>query len=132
MLVLGYFHCPNLCGVVQADLMDALQLSGLTTPDDYRLIVLSVDPAETSADAAAAKAADLSQFPVRGAERGWHFLTGAAPAIARVADAVGFRDGLPETRQFIHPAGVVFVTAAGTVSDYLLGVGLSQSEVRRR
>ena len=25
ILVLGYFHCPNLCGVVRADLFDALR-----------------------------------------------------------------------------------------------------------
>ena len=28
ILALGYFHCPNLCSVVRADLFDALRASG--------------------------------------------------------------------------------------------------------
>src|SRR2546421_7916510 len=37
-----------------------------------------------------------------------HYLTGAAPAVQRMAAAVGFRDRFdPKRRQFAHPAGVV-------------------------
>ncbi|MBV9784512.1 MAG: SCO family protein [Acidisphaera sp.] len=131
ILVLGYFHCPNLCGVVRDDLFSALAGSGLRTPADYTLVALSIDPAETAADAAAAKAADLARFPTEGADRGWHFLTGSAEAVQRVADAVGFRDAFdPRFKQFIHPAGAVFATGSGVVSGYLLGVGYQPGDVR--
>ena len=83
ILALGYFHCPNLCGVVRADLYNALAQSRMTAGRDYTLVALSIDPAETSADAAAAKASDLARYPLPGAAQDWHFLTGSAATIAR-------------------------------------------------
>ena len=44
ILVLGYFHCPNLCGVVRADLFDALQRVRDEAGRDYSLVALSIDP----------------------------------------------------------------------------------------
>ena len=131
VLVLGYFHCPNLCGVVRADLFDALRDSGLTAGRDYSLAALSIDPSETSADAAAAKAWDLRRHPTPGAARDWHFLTGTADATQAISNAVGFH-GRPEPdrNQFPHPVGVVFVTSEGVVSSYLLGVGYQPNDVR--
>ena len=46
VLVLGYFHCPNLCSVVRADLFDALRKSGMTAGRDYSLAAVSIDPSE--------------------------------------------------------------------------------------
>jgi len=130
ILALVYFHCPNLCGVVQDDLLHALALSGLGTPGDYRLVAISIDPNETSADAARAKAADLARYPTPGADRGWHFLTGDAPSIRAASEAVGFDDRFdPKLKQFTHPTGIVFVTGAGRVSGYLLGVGYQAGDV---
>ena len=131
ILALVYFHCPNLCGIVRSDLFNALGETGMTAGRDYTLVALSIDPSETSADAMAAKADDLSRYPLSGAGRGWHFLTGPADAIQSVADTVGFRDRFdPELKQFLHPAGIVFVTPTGIVSSYLLGVGYRPADVR--
>jgi len=131
ILALVYFHCPNLCGVVREDLFSALANSGLAAQADYTLVALSIDPRETSADAAAAEQAEIARYPAAGAAQGWHFLTGDAAGIRAVADAVGFRDEYDAAlQQFIHPAGVVFATGAGVVSGYLLGVGYTPGEVR--
>jgi len=131
ILALVYFHCPNLCSVVRADLFDALRTSGMTAGRDYSLVVLSIDPSETSVDAAVAKADDLERYPTTGGEKNWHFLTGAPDAVKSVADAVGFHDRFdPEVKQFMHPVGVVFATSAGIVSSYLLGVGYRSADVR--
>jgi protein SCO1 len=131
VLVLGYFHCPNLCGVVRADLFDALRNSGLRAGRDYSLAALSIDPSESSADAAAAKASDLLRYPTPGAERNWHFLTGTADETRAISEAVGFH-GRPEPdrNQFPHPVGVIFVTSQGVISSYLLGVGYQPDDVR--
>ena len=131
VLVLGYFHCPNLCGVVRADLFDALRKSGMTAGRDYSLVALSINPSETSADTAAAKESDSRRYPTPGAARDWHFLTGTADATQAVANAVGFH-GRPEPdrNQFPHPVGVVFATSEGVVSSYLLGVGYQPDDVR--
>lgn len=131
VLALVYFHCPNLCGVVRADLFTALGKTGMTAGRDYTLVALSIDPSETSTDAQTTKADDLSHFGTPGALTGWHFLTGSADAVQSVADAVGFRDRFdPKLKQFLHPAGIVFVTPAGIVSSYLLGVGYKPGDVR--
>lgn len=126
-----YFHCPNLCGIVRTDLFDALNRTGMVAGRDYTLIALSIDPSETVADAEEAKADDLSRYPLPGGQQASHFLTGSAASIQIVADAVGFRDRFdPNLKQFLHPAGIVFTTANGVVSSYLLGVGYEPGDVR--
>jgi protein SCO1 len=131
VLALGYFRCPNLCGVVRADLLDGLKRSGMQAGRDYALIVLSVDPSETSADARGAKAGDLQLYPAPGAAENWHFLTGTETATGAVAGAVGFHDRFdPDLKQLVHPTGIVFATPAGIVSGYLLGVGYRAEDVR--
>ena len=111
VLAIGYFHCPALCGIVRADLMQALAASGLATPAQYRLVALSIDPAETFSDAAQAKAEDLARFPTTGAADGWHFLTGGAASIGAITTAIGFHARYDASlKQFIHPAGLVFIT----------------------
>jgi protein SCO1 len=131
ILVPAYLRCPNLCGVVRASLLGALQHADLHAGRDYVLAVLSIDPTETSAEASAAKASDLSAFGSGRTQPYWHYLTGTASNITAATDAVGFRNRFdPESQQFIHPAGIVFVTAEGVVSNYLLGVGYTPVEVR--
>ena len=131
ILVPAYFRCPNLCGVVRASLFGALRPLALTAGRDYVLAVLSVDPGETESDARAAKARDVASFGVPGADRDWRYLTGRAEDIQAVADAIGLRDRVdPDTKQILHPAGVVFLTPGGIVSNYLLGVGYRPAQVR--
>ena len=131
ILVLGYFHCPNLCGIVRADLFHALQKTNLVAGRDYELVTLSIDPAETAHDAITAKAQDIARFPAAGAQEGWHFLTGRPTAVQAIANAVGFGNRAdPQRNQFLHPTGVVFVTPAGVISSYLLGVGYAPADVR--
>ena len=49
----------------------------------------------------------------------------------RSATSIGFRDRPDlETKQFVHPAGIVFVTSNGIISSYLLGVGYKPLDVR--
>lgn len=132
VLVLGYFHCPNLCSVVRADLLQALGASGLAAGRDYSLVAVSIDPTERSTDAAAAKAKDLARFPTPDASANWRFLTGSMKSVQDLADAVGFHDRAdPEQKKFAHPVGVIFVTPSGIVSSYLLGIGYQPDDVRR-
>jgi protein SCO1 len=131
ILMLGYFHCPNLCGLAREDLFRALGSSGLQPGRDYALALLSIDPTEITADARAARIQDVSAYGLPASEDSWHYLTGSATEIQPVADAVGFRDRLDQqTKQFVHPAGLVFVTSAGTISSYLLGVGYTPADIR--
>ncbi len=131
ILALGYFHCPNLCTVVRDDLFEALSRSGLQAATDYTLVVMSIDPTETTADAVAAFADDKARYPLTGSEVGWHFVTGDAATIAAVSQAVGFRSRYDvHLRQFLHPAGIVIATPQGRVSGYVLGVGYGAGDLR--
>ena len=131
ILVPAHLRCPNLCGVVRASLLGALQHADLHAGRDYVLAVLSIDPSETSAEASAAKASDLSAFGGGRTQSYWHYLTGTAANTMAATEAVGFRNRFdPQSQQFIHPAGIVFVSAQGVVSNYLLGVGYTPLEVR--
>jgi protein SCO1/2 len=124
ILDLGYYHCPSLCGVARSDLIDALANSGMVSGRDFRVAVLSIDPAETPADAARAKAAD-------GSQAGWQYFTASQAAIDAVSATVGFQDRYDAAlKQFMHPAGIVVLTKSGVVNSYLLGVGYSGGEVR--
>ncbi len=128
ILALGYFRCPNLCGLVRNDLIHAL--SGLEAGRRYGLVVLSIDPSETSADARSARDADIGRFDHPEATEDWRYLTGSASEIRSVAAAVGFRSRFdPDVKQFLHPAGLVFLTGSGEVSGYLLGLGYQASDV---
>jgi protein SCO1 len=131
ILVPAYLRCPNLCGVVRASLLGALQRADFHAGRDYVLAVLSIDPTETSSEANAAKDNDLSAFAGGRSQTHWHYLTGTAADIAAVTEAVGFRNRFDsQSQQFIHPAGIVFVSAQGVVSNYLLGVGYTPVDVR--
>jgi len=131
LLALVYYHCPNLCGIVLGDLMNALRAGGLSPATDYRLVAVSIDPSETPADAQAAKRQHLADFPTSGAEANWHFLTGSAPALGTLEQAVGYQARFDApSKQYIHPAGVVVVTPDGRVARYLLGVGFQAKDVK--
>ncbi|HEX3915158.1 MAG TPA: hypothetical protein VHW71_16785 [Steroidobacteraceae bacterium] len=131
VLIPAYFRCTNLCGVVRASFFGALRSTGLRAGRDFALAVLSIDPSETGSDARAARAADAASFETVVAGRGGDYLTGSPSAIDAVMQAVGFRYRFDAgTRQFVHPAGVVFVTPDGVVSSYLLGVGFRPAQVR--
>ncbi|MBB2157572.1 SCO family protein [Gluconacetobacter diazotrophicus] len=132
ILSIGYYTCPNLCALEREDLLHALDAGGLKTPDDYTLIVVSIDPAETAAMARQARQDDLASHATPGADRGWHFLVGQAASIARLSQAVGFHARYdPALKQYLHPMGLVFMTPAGMVSGYVLGVGYRPGDVRQ-
>jgi protein SCO1/2 len=130
ILDLGYFHCPSLCGVVRADLFNALSNSGLTAGRDYILLAVSIDPAETPTTAAQARQTDHAQYAaVTGPA--FHYLTASPRAIAAIADAVGFRYRYDARfQQYMHPSGLTILTSTGEVNGYLLGVGYTPGDLR--
>ena len=130
ILDMGYFRCPSLCGLVRADLFNALGQAGLVAGRDYTLLAVSIDPAETSAVAAQAKQTDRAQYPLLITEDS-HYLIAGPAAIAAIANAVGFRDRFDARfGQFMHPSGLTFLTGSGAVSGYLLGVGYTPGDLR--
>ena len=124
VLVLEYLRCQNLCGLVLSGATAAMAQAHLTPGKDVNLVAVSIDPRDTPADAAAARAMYSRRFPdPAAAAQGIRFLTGAPDQVARVAKSVGFPYRLDrQSDQFAHPAGFVVATPDGRISRYVLGL----------
>ncbi|HTV76826.1 MAG TPA: SCO family protein [Steroidobacteraceae bacterium] len=128
ILVPAYYDCTSLCGLVRSSLYGAL--AQLNDAGSFALAILSIDPQEHRDSARMAQSHDREAI-ARVPGLAPHYLTGSTASIHAVTDAVGFRYRRdPLSGQFLHPAGIVFLTARGTVSNYLLGVGYTPSQVR--
>jgi protein SCO1 len=131
VVVLDYLRCKTLCGLTLENLVSGLATLPLDAGRDYQVVVISIDPRDSAADTAAAKAKYVAAYAHPGGDRGWHFLAGPQPAIQRVADAVGFRYRYePELDQYIHPAGFVVAAPDGSISRYLLGVAITPQDLQ--
>lgn len=131
ILVLEYLHCKTLCGLALGSLAAALQALPLDAGRDFEVVAISIDPRDTPADAAAAKAKYLAIYRHPGARAGWHFLTGPKAVVERIAGTVGFAYRYDAAiDQYMHPAGFVVAAADGRISRYLLAIDPPPAELR--
>ena len=91
ILVLAYYECPNLCTLVLNATLTSVQDLKLDAGKDFEIVVVSFNPRETPALAAQKKKAYTRRYGRPQDNGGWHFLTGDEPAIAQLAQSVGFR-----------------------------------------
>jgi protein SCO1 len=131
ILVLAYYECPNMCTLVLNALLQSAQDLKFEIGKEYQIIVVSIDPHEGPALAAAKKQLYTQRYGRPGAANGWHFLTGDEASIRSVANAVGFRFIYdPETRQFAHPSVITVLTPAGKISRYFAGIEYPPKDLR--
>ena len=130
LLVPGYFTCRTLCSVVRTGVAKGVQGSGFTPGKQFDVVLVSIDPHETSTDASQAQHMDAANYP--GADVAhWHYLTGPQTSIAPLMRSIGFRY-LFDARsdQFDHATGIVVLTPDGKVSQYLFGVQFPAETLR--
>jgi protein SCO1 len=121
LLAFQYLRCKTICGIALGHLAEAVP--GL----DATVLAISIDPRDTPADAAKAKA----RYAETGPAGNWHFLTGPESAVRPIADAAGFRYRYDSaTGQYIHSVGYVVVAADGTISSYLPELGVTSAQLR--
>jgi protein SCO1/2 len=129
LVVFGYDRCPNLCGLTQQAVASDLRKTGLS-PSAYRALFVSIDPGETSEDAATARAevatatdaADLSA---------WRFLTSADGSGAALATQAGIGfDRRPRINQYVHPIAVLALTPDGRISRVLPALTFEPRDLR--
>jgi protein SCO1/2 len=131
VLALVYFDCPMLCSLVQNALAGTLAIITPKAGTDFDVLVVSINPGETPAQAADAKTRFVTQYRKPGTDGGLHFLTGRQASIARLADAVGFRYTYdPAIAQYAHPAVITVLTPTGRVSRYLFGIDYGATDMR--
>ena len=134
ILSLVYFDCPMLCSEEMDGITSALEMVKMTPGKDFDVVILSIDPADTPAKAAAKKAFYLKRYGRPETASGWHYLTGQTPAIEATTEAVGFGyvkvpgpDG--KLTQFAHASSIQLVTPQGKLAQYYLGVEYSPKDI---
>lgn len=131
LLVLAYYRCPQLCGLILQGAATALRETGWTPGKQYRVVTVSFDPGDTPLDARQKQAPELAALGIEGRSDAWPFLTGSKASVEALTRAVGFnyvRD--PDTGQFAHPAVLTILSPAGKVSRYLYGIAFEPRDVR--
>jgi protein SCO1 len=131
LLIMTYFDCPNLCTVVLNGLTASLRHVRFDPGKQFEVVAISISPRDTPHAAAQKKAEYLKQYGRAGTAAGWHFLTGDPSQIQQVAHTIGFRYFYDKTsHQYAHAAGIVLLTGAGKISQYMPGVSFPAQELR--
>ena len=130
LLVLGYYRCPQLCGLVMHGLLDTLHAAQIPA-DGPRVVGLSIDPQDGPEDAHLRLEQDLAYARWLQASHAMPLdLLVAAPAdVARIARATGVRYAA-QGPGFVHPATVVVLTPQGKVAGYFNGIGGDAKQMR--
>lgn len=123
LLILAYFRCPQLCGLVLNAAVDGLKGLTWTPGEEFQVLTISIDPREDAALGREKKANLLAAYGRPSAAAGWHFLTGGKGSIEAVTQAVGFKYRyLPERNDFAHAAGIFVLTPEGRLSRTITGL----------
>jgi protein SCO1/2 len=132
ILTLVYYDCPMLCTTTLNELTGSLNAMPTTVGQDFDILTISFNPAETSSLAGQKKFQYLRAYRRPGAAEGWHFLTGDETSIRKLTDAVGFRYVAdPEfAGQFVHAGGIMVLTPAGKISRYFFGIDYAPKDLR--
>ena len=91
VLALVYYRCPQLCNLTLSGLTRSLRDSGMKPGRDYRAVIVSIDPTETSRDAAESKRGHMQGLGISPTTNDWRFATAAEPEIQALARATGFK-----------------------------------------
>ena len=131
VMLLTYYNCTMLCPLLLDGLVRALRPISFDIGKQFAVLTVSINPRETPAIAASRKELYIQRYGRPGAERGWHFLTGKADAIAALTRVVGFRYVYDKQKdEYAHAEGILLFTPEGKVSRYLYGVEFSPRDLR--
>lgn len=131
LLVLAYYDCPMLCGLVLRGAATALQGMSWVPGREYRVITVSFDPEDGPREARARQESLLRAMGGDVDPERWPFLTGDAESIAKLTTALGFTAIRDEsTGQFAHPAVIFALSPKGLISRYLYGMQFRPLDVR--
>lgn len=130
VLVLAYVRCKMLCSLVLRGATEVARAMRLVPGRDYRLITVSLDPAEDAASARIRREQLVDRLGYPGEPDRWSYLVGAERPIRALAESLGFRYRWdPKTEQYAHPAVIFVLTPDGTISRYFQGVQFAPDEL---
>lgn len=146
VLMMVYYDCPLLCGMVMERAHEAFNKLSYQIGEDYKVVVVSFDHTNTPAMAmgqqtgyraryfhAAEINADLEKKEAF--EQSYVFHTASAGNARALADAIGFNYNFIPARnggngEFSHPAVLTVLTPEGVVSRYIEALTAEPRQVR--
>ena len=112
VLNLVYYTCPMLCNLVLKGLTKSLSGLPWTPGQEFEVVTVTINPAETPQLAREKKQAYLASYG-RPAP-GWHFLTDHQGNVKRLAGQLGFNYAYNDARGRVRPHGrAVHLDASG-------------------
>lgn len=127
VLAFVYHSCPMLCSLILDGVAEGVRgLEGLRPGVDYEVVAVSIDPRDTPAVAARAKARYVDVIGDPAVADGLHFWTVSEttePAVKQLAEGVGWGYAWdPATSEYAHNAALVLISPSGVVTRYLYGI----------
>jgi len=134
IVTLNYSNCPMLCNVQLSQFSQTLAKLDLKVGEDFEILTVSIDPAETSATAAKTK--DRFAKPLATQHKkvmeGWTFCTAEKEIIDQLSKSLGFSYTRDEkTGEYYHPAMLAFLSPNGVITRYSLDVGFEVQDLRK-
>jgi protein SCO1/2 len=128
VVIFADYTCETLCGPVLAFAGHALAGAGLP-PEQYRLIVIGLDPKDSAADARRMRDAQLGAGSAMARDAMFAFADDAT--IKALTAALGYRFTYDAALdQYAHPDAAFVFGADGRLSRVLSGLGLSGNDMR--
>jgi len=133
ILVMVYYECPVVCPVVLSQLTDSLNKLEYTAGKDFRVVVVSFDPTESTSMALGKRTNFLGEYSkgtTSSAQKGIAFHTGDAPNIKRLVNSIGFNFNPLDNGQFAHPVSLMILSPKGKVTRYMYGFNYPPKELK--
>lgn len=121
-----YTHCQSACPIITNSLLQVVYKVG-KPGENFWVLSFSFDPKDT--------VEDLKRFKEAHSIRdiGWIVATGASKEdLFKLMDAIDFRFmTLQDSRDFIHPNLIVFISPDMKIKKYLYGVVFSEKDMKK-
>lgn len=132
VLVLGYYGCEQLCGLVATGVVKGLKQVSFKPGLDYRLISVSIDPRESIGLAKTKQELFTEALGISKDNRSsWNFHVTSSEEALRLSQAVGFNYYYDKkVDQFAHGAGFFVLTPAGVLARTLFGISFKPSDIK--
>ena len=127
VLLFANYDCPEICDPLVAQVAASLAGTGLAAGDDYRLVVVGLDPRDDAA------ARDAFLDGTLGAARDAALAPTLPPGdLGRLMEALGFSFAFDAERdRFAHPVASYVLTPEGRVSRLFPGLFADPVDLRR-
>ena len=134
MITMLQLKCDQVCSAQLGAMTHSLNDIPFSVGKEFEILNISIDPHEGPLIAQDAKDDLLKDYTRPTAKEGWHFLTfapGQEQNIKTLAKSLGIRYMWHEqTKQYIHPDGIVLATPEGKISRYFLSLDYKSQDIK--